>query len=192
METKKGKKRSNALLLVVFALSLLSRVGWADDAPPNIDEMLLKYNRENGIVTDEEEAVDDYGLSTYDKSRTQFDGVTNEMQVTYLKLGLDQGVEIPILSTGVTAENMDFTVMMWFKIDQDFYTKSVPGGVAPQIMYLFSLEDSVACFFTDTLTLMCDSWDRRKLQIPAKTVTPGIWYHLTLSSSRDRESFLLI
>lgn len=35
---------------------------------------------------DEEE--DDYGLATYDKSKTQFDGVTNEMQVTYLKLGL--------------------------------------------------------------------------------------------------------
>ena len=59
-------------------------------------------------------------------------------------------------------------------------------------MYLFSFEDSVACFFTDTLTLMCDSWDRRKLQIPANLITPGIWYHLTLSSSAQGESFLIV
>ena len=61
-----------------------------------------------------------------------------------------------------------------------------------QIMYLFSFEDSAACFFTDSLTLMCDSWDRRKLQVPADTITPGIWYHLTLSCSADGESFLMI
>ena len=59
-------------------------------------------------------------------------------------------------------------------------------------MYLFSFEDSVACFFTDTLTLMCDSWDRRKLQIQANLITPGIWYHLTLSSSSQGESFLVV
>ena len=76
---------------------------------------------------------------------------------------LDEGVELPIMSAGVKDENIDFSVMMWFKIDKDFYTRSVPGGKPPQIMYLFSFEDSVACFFTDTLTLMCDSWDRRKL-----------------------------
>lgn len=82
--------------------------------------------------------------------------------------------------------------MMWFKVDQAFGTKSVPGGENPQIMYLFSFEDSVACFFTDTLTLICDSWDRRKLQIKANLITPGIWYHLTLSSSSNDESFLLV
>ena len=82
--------------------------------------------------------------------------------------------------------------MMWFKVDHAFGTRSVPGGENPQIMYLFSFEDSVACFFTDTLTLMCDSWDRRKLQIKANLITPGIWYHLTLSSSSDGESFLLV
>ena len=96
------------------------------------------------------------------------------------------------MTTGTTDENIDFTVMMWFKIDDSFFTKSVPGGQPPQIMYLFSFEDSVACFFTDTLTLMCDSWDRRKLKIPAGNIVPGIWYHLTLSSSAEDESFLLI
>ena len=113
-------------------------------------------------------AIDDYGISTYDKSRTQFDGVTHELEVSYLNLNVDQGVEIPVMSTGVSGENIDFTVMMWFKIDKDFLTgakapEGEQGGVPPQIMYLFQFEDSVACFFTDTLTLMCDSWDRRKL-----------------------------
>jgi hypothetical protein len=48
--------------------------------------------------------------------------------VTYLKLDVENGVEIPIMSTGVTDVNIDFTVMMWFKIDKDFFTKSGPGG----------------------------------------------------------------
>ncbi len=76
------------------------------------------------------------------------------------------------MSTGKKNTNIDFTVMLYFKIDKDILNRSVSeenqqGGVgqegAPQIMYLFSFEDSVACFFTDTLTLMCDSWDRKKL-----------------------------
>ena len=79
--------------------------------------------------------------------------------------------------------------MMWFKIDQDLYS---PGATPPQIMYLYSFEDSVACFLTDALTLMCDSWDRRKLQVPSNVLAPGIWYHMTLSSSAGAESFLLI
>ena len=90
------------------------------------------------------------------------------MQVTYLKLNNDQGVEIPILSTGKKNTNLDF--MFYFKIDKDIFSRSVSEGGdgaqsngPPQIMYLFSFEDSVACFLTDTLTLMCDSWDRKKL-----------------------------
>ena len=98
------------------------------------------------------------------------------------------------MSTGVTDINIDFTVMMWFKIDKNFFSKSGPDGHwhRPQIMYLFSFEDSVACFFTDTLTLMCDSWDRRKLQIPADMILPGIWYHMTMASSANGESYLRI
>lgn len=137
-------------------------------------------------------APDDFGIKTLSKSRTQFDGVTNEMQMTYLSLDPTQGVELPILSTGVSQQNIDFSIMFWFKIDQNFFTKSAPGGAPPQIMYLFSFEDSISCFFTDTLTLMCDSWDRRKLQISGKNFTPGLWYHMTISSSAKGESFLLI
>ena len=112
---------------------MLTSLTQANDAPPDIEELLTQFNKENGIVESEgpseEEIVEDYfGIKTYDKSRTQFDGVTHEVQVTYLKLDVENGVEIPIMSTGVTDVNIDFTVMMWFKIDKDFFTKSGPGG----------------------------------------------------------------
>ncbi len=149
-------------------------------APAGIDDMINRFNLENGVSVvpgqggdgDGQQGEDEnYGISSYDKSKTQFDGVTSEMQVTYLQLRQDQGVEIPIMSTGKKNTNIDFTVMLYFKIDKDILNRSVSEenqqGVgqegAPQIMYLFSFEDSVACFFTDTLTLMCDSWDRKKL-----------------------------
>lgn len=80
--------------------------------------------------------------------------------MTYLVLEQDQGVEIPVLSTGRVAENLDFTVMLWFKVNKDYETS---GTSDAEIMYLFSFEDSAACFLTKTLSLMCDSWDRRKL-----------------------------
>ena len=144
------------------------------------------------VVDTNFEDDDDYGISSYVKSKTQFDGVTNEMQVSYLKLMPDQGLELPLMSTGITEENIDFTIMLWFKINQDFNTKSAPWGDTPQNMQLFSFEESVACFFTNTLTLMCDAADRNKLQIEAGVITPGIWYHLTLVSAKDDQSFLMI
>lgn len=136
--------------------------------------MISKFNLENNVAGGEpgdgSVTEDDYGISQFDKAKTQFDGVTSEMQVTYLKLNNDQGVEIPILSTGKKNTNLDFTVMFYFKIDKDIFSRTVSEGGdgarsngPPQIMYLFSFEDSVACFLTDTLTLMCDSWDRKKL-----------------------------
>ena len=46
------------------------------------------------------------------------------MQVTYLQLDRQHGVEIPVLSTGTRNENTDFTVMLWFKIDASWGQKS--------------------------------------------------------------------
>ena len=153
-----------ASLLLICLGTLFERPVRADDLPPDLDVMLGQFNSETGSTPPGTSlAEEDFGISSYDKSRTQFDGVTNEMQVTYLSLGLSHGVEIPVLSTGVLDTSIDFTIMLWFKIDESFFTKSIPGGEPPQIMYLLSFEDSAACFFTDTLTLMCDSWDRRKL-----------------------------
>jgi len=50
-------------------------------------------------------------------------------------------------------------------------------------MYLFSFENSVACFFTNTRSIMCDSTERAKLQISSPQLVPGKWLHLTFSSS---------
>ena len=76
-----------ALSMLLLALA----PAWANTAAPdNLADLIQQFNLENGISEPESETVeDDYGLATYDKSKTQFDGVTNEMQVSYLKLTLD-------------------------------------------------------------------------------------------------------
>ena len=48
-----------------------------------------------------------------------------------------------MLSTGITDEYIDFTVMLWFKIDDDESEIS-----DSEIMYLFQFPDSVACYIT--------------------------------------------
>ena len=91
----------------------------------------------------DEEDEDTSGLKSFEKAKTQFDGITSENQVTYLKLQTNQGVELPVLSTGITDEYIDFTVMLWFKIDDD--ESEISGS---EIMYLFQFPDSVACYIT--------------------------------------------
>lgn len=89
------------LLLATGLVSLIQAQTSPNEVPENLDELIQKFNLENGLQPSEPEIIDEYGIQTYDKSRTQFDGVTNEMQVTYLELTLDQGVEIPIVSSGI-------------------------------------------------------------------------------------------
>ena len=113
---------------LVMLLGLGTWFAHAQDRPENIDELLTQFNlevakesRNNPNITDPID--DDYGIKQYPKSKTQFDGVTSEMQVTYLQLNRQHGVEIPVLSTGTRNENTDFTVMLWFKIDAGYASK---------------------------------------------------------------------
>jgi hypothetical protein len=102
----------------------------------------------------------------------------------------ETGVEIPVLSTGkgATGEALDFTVMLWFKVSEEAFTDS-----DTEIMYLFSFDESVACFLTKTMSIMCDSHDRNKLQIEGDMIDPGKWFHLTLSVSKSgADSYLLL
>ena len=120
-------------LLVATAIVTYTNLGaHAQDAPPNIEEMIQQFNLENAaelLANDEGGASEDeYGIKAYDKSKTQFDGVTSEMQVSYLKLSKEHGVEIPVLSTGTKNENTDFTVMLWFKIDASYGRIYAPEG----------------------------------------------------------------
>ena len=92
-----------------------------------------------------------------------------------------------MLSTGRLNQNLDFTVMLWFKVDESYLDSEA------EIMYLFSFEDSAACFLTKNLSLMCDSYDRKKLQIISDELIPGRWFHLTLSCQTENgQSFLLL
>ena len=56
-------------------------------------------------------------LGRYEKAATNFDGVLEEEVVTYLHLESNEGVVLPVMSTGTFNEPVDFTVMMWIKID---------------------------------------------------------------------------
>lgn len=122
----KRKMLRTVLLISVTLISWASIGARASDAPPDIDDMVQQFNLENATEkiasSGEDEAIteDEYGIKSYEKSKTQFDGVTSEMQVSYLQLGREHGVEIPVLSTGTRNVNTDFTVMLWFKIDASY------------------------------------------------------------------------
>ena len=174
-----------AMVSLLAANALSGIVAEARSRPKNIDKLVAEFNEENGL--NEDEGPDFYEMGIYEKSKTQFDGVTHENRVTYLTLKPDQGVEIPVLSTGKVNQNLDFSVMLWFKVDESYADSEA------EIMYLFSFEDSVACFVTKNLSLMCDSYDRKKLQIISDQLIPGKWFHLTLScQTGEGRSFLLL
>lgn len=86
------------------------------------------------------------------------------------------------MSTGKINENLDLTTMIWFKIGE-----SAPDA---ELMYLFSFENSVACFFTNTRSIMCDSTERSKLQISSEYLVAGKWLHLTFSSKTNGFAYI--
>jgi hypothetical protein len=102
--------------------------------------------------TKKDEAMPEfYELGQFEKARTQYDGVTLDQSVNFLKMTRDTGVQIPVMSTAGAGSgaSVDFTVLMWFK----FYPPT--GG--QDIMQLFSFPKSAACFITSSFTLMCDT-----------------------------------
>ena len=95
-------------------------------------------------------------------------------------------MQLPVLSTGVVDKALDFTVMMWFKIDME-----LPQGQENEIMYLFQFTDGVACYITSKLSILCDTQDRRKIQAYSEDLKRGKWYHVTLSSSKEKTVLIL-
>lgn len=143
--------------------------------PPNYKDLVAKYNAKHGISP--AESLPKFDLGNIEKARTQFDGVSHTPSVTYLQMKRNYGVQIPIMTTGITGKDIDFTVMFWFKVNEDFGRENSPSS---EISYLFSFEDSASCFVTKTLSVMCDSYDRTKIQVSSRKLVPGRWYHLTL------------
>ena len=94
------------LTSLMAAISIIGVVD-AQDAPEGIDQLIQQFNLEESLAAEGDEdtdapkiepvglndsiadGIDDFGIQTYDKSRTQFDGVTSDLQVSYLNLGLD-------------------------------------------------------------------------------------------------------
>ena len=144
---------------------------------------ILSQSTPIGLQT-QENGPEFYELGQYNKTRTQFDGVTHDQKVNYLSMTRDTGVLIPLLSTGDTNAT-DFTVMFWFKFSQ--------SDGDQDLMQLFSFKESAACFITRGLTVICDNGDRKKLTVSTGDLKPGLWYHLTLSMAKDgKESYLML
>ena len=95
------KTIQNTLLALVgmAAVAEMSGLGVrAASQPDNLAQLLAEFNEANGL--NEVDSPDYYEMGVYEKAKTQFDGVTPENRVTYLLLKQDQGVEVPVLSTG--------------------------------------------------------------------------------------------
>lgn len=67
-------------------------------------------------------------------------------------------MQVPVLTTGIIDQDLDFTVMFWFKVDLPSDPK--PGQKRNEIMNLFSFEESAACIITQNLSILCDSATR--------------------------------
>ena len=63
-------------------------------------------------------------LGKYDKAKTQFNGITSDEYVTYLRMKPDQYVNLPVLSTGKVNVPLNMTVSFWFKIYEEIGTQT--------------------------------------------------------------------
>ena len=115
-------------------------------------------------------------LGHYDKRRTQFDGVTLDDTVSYLHLEPDSQVILPLASAGNVGSPTDFTFKFWFKT-QDL--------VPSQSLQFFAFDQSVICYITDALSIMCDTPDRQRLMVDVNNYTEGKWYYLNLAVTQD-------
>lgn len=136
-------------------------------------------------LAQEESAVQPLAeMGSYLKSRTQFDGVDSLQSISYLRLAEDQSLELPIMSTGLVNEPLDFTIMLWLKLAE---TQS------DSLQFLFALEGSVTCFATQRGTIMCDTYNRQKLEVASDQIGAGKWIHLVLSTKAEtNEAYLMI
>jgi len=87
------------------------------------------------------------------------------------------------MSTGKINRGLSYTVMMWFKISQGALRRQ-------ELMYLFSFEGSVSCYFTKSAMLMCDSSNRQKIQVDVSHIQEEKWIHFTLSGTSSGKAYL--
>lgn len=121
----------------------------------------------------------------YQKAKTQFDGVLSEELVSYLKVNDNETLTLPVMSTGVVGERLDFTISMWLKVEE-------PSEISTGLQYIFAFNDSVACFYTISSSIMCDSVNRARLEVSPGSVQPGKWFNMFLSVSAEGPAYLLL
>ena len=71
-------------------------------------------------------------MSQFVKAKTQFDGITSEEWVSYIKLNSSQSLVLEVLTTAQVGTNLNFTVSCLIKPDP-IMTQANSGG----LQYLF-------------------------------------------------------
>ena len=89
------------------------------------------------------------------------------------------------MSTGQVNTPLDFTIMMWLKLAEDHNSTQ-------ELRFLFALEGSVTCFATQRGTIMCDTYNRAKLEVASDQISAGKWIHLVLSTEGETGSAYLM
>lgn len=125
-------------------------------------------------------------MGKYQKSKTQFDGITVEEFVTYLTLDDNSSVTLPLLTTAKVDTPLDFTIMLWIKFSKETIENPT------KLQFIYGLPGGVSCFLTKTLSIMCDSESRVKLEVNSDLIVAEKWIHLVLSSKSDGIAYLLI
>ena len=102
--------------------------------------------------------------------------------VRYLKLRRYQGVKLPIGPTGKVGKDVDFTVMLWFKLYSELKSDTASDT---DIMYLFSFPNSLRCHLASVGTLTCECANLPKLRLMnlSDILKPNKWFHLTVSGT---------
>jgi hypothetical protein len=120
-------------------------------------------------------------LTPFPKNVTQFDGVIGDEAVRFLKLKRNQGVRLSVASMTPIGKPVDFTVMIWFKLQRSLSDLSLKKN--SDVMHLFSFPNSLKCYVTIGGIIGCDSENLPHLRLLnlQDLLKADHWFHLTVS-----------
>lgn len=93
---------------------------------------------------------------------------------------------LPVLSTGIVDKPLNFTIAIWFKIEE--YT----GIDVDDYQTIFAFQDSVRCYITSKTRIMCDSASRAVLEVNSPEIAVNQWINMVLSMRDDGFASLVL
>lgn len=90
---------------------------------------------------------------------------------------------LPLDSASTVGSPTDFTFKFWFKA-QDLQPN--------EALQFLSFEQSVTCYITSALSIMCDTPERQRLVVDVNNYTSGKWYYFALTVTKRGNANLSI